>query len=294
MSAPRREWPYVEIDVPDEVADVIGSVLVDLGSNGVEQRDLGQRTSTLVAYFDAAPSLAAIARAVRQTHGVAADMASSAASTLRAGSVPDDDWLRLWKRGFEPTAIGRRLLVYPSWRRDDAMRVEGRVRIEVDPGMAFGTGTHETTRLCLEWLDDHWTGESLLDVGTGTGILAIAASLLLPEARIAGIDVDPVAIDVARENAQKNSVANRIDLRVAGPADVDERFDVVLANLTADVIESACDALVALLADEGTLVVSGVLLDQGDSVADLFSQRGLAVASRSSAGEWVALALQIS
>src|SRR5512143_2833044 len=111
--------------------------------------------------------------------------------------------------------------------------------------MAFGTGTHETTRLCLEWLDANWSGASLLDVGTGTGILAIAAALLAPTARIVAVDVDALAVEIAIENAEINVVDERIEFETCGPEAVEGEFDAVLANLTADVILNLQEHLVA-------------------------------------------------
>jgi ribosomal protein L11 methyltransferase len=219
-------------------------------------------------------------------------VAGGAAAGPRAVSTPDDDWLRLWKRGFEPTPIGRRLVIFPSWRRREAEAFADRVRVEVDPGMAFGTGTHETTRLCLEWLDEHWHGASLLDVGTGTGILAIAAALLEPSARVVGVDVDALAVSIARDNAEINGVAGRVALDVCGPEAVAGEFDVVLANLTAEVILAVGGALVARTRRGGRLVLSGVLADQADGVAREIEAAGLRLDGRREAGEWVALAMR--
>lgn len=292
--AHRTDWPFVELDVPAEAADALGSALVDLGSNGIEQRDQPDGIVRLVAYFSTMPELTELAAGLAHASGVDRDVARAAASDIRAGSTPDDDWLRIWKRGFEPTPVGERLLVYPSWRRDEARAMEGRVRLEVDPGMAFGTGTHETTRLCLEWLDTQWRGGSLLDVGTGTGILAIAAALLAPSAEIVAVDVDPVAIDVARANAAVNGVADRIALSTDGPDTVEGSFDVVLANLTADVILALDASLVERTRADGTLVLSGVLDTQADEVVASFVDLGLELLDCRSAGEWVSLALRRS
>ena len=288
----KTEWPYVEVEVAADAAEAVGAALFDAGSTGIEQRDADGERVRLVAYFAGPPDLEAIGAYVAAAPGVDPTVAREAAASARAGTTPDDDWLRLWKRGFEPTPIGRRLLVFPSWRRDEAEAFEDRARIEVDPGMAFGTGTHETTRLCLEWLDEHWTGGSLLDVGTGTGILAIAAVLLEPGSRAVAVDVDPVAVAVARENAELNGVAERIAFDTCGPDAVAGEFDAVLANLTADVIRLAGRELVARTRSGGSLVLSGILATQaGDVEADM-QDEGLALESRRDAGEWVALAMR--
>jgi len=277
------DWPKVEVEVDADAADDVGAELLDAGATGVEQQDLDGGGVRLVAYFPAPPELGDIALRLAPYPGVR--------SAPVGGSTPDDDWLKVWKRGFEPIPIGRRLLVLPSWKRDRAAEFPGRVRIEIDPGMAFGTGTHETTRMCLEWLDEHWHGGTLLDVGTGTGILAMAAALLEPESTVVAVDVDPVAIDVARENAASNR-AGQIEFAVGGPGRVSGLFDAVLANLTADVILRESDPLLGRLRPGGALVLSGILLQQAEDVAAAFAAEGLEITWRREQGEWTAFALR--
>lgn len=291
-AAPRTEWPFVELVVHSVDAEIVSAALLDLGSTGVEERPADDGRATIVAWFAAAPDLAELAAALASARTLDADIARAAASTLRAGSTPDDDWLKLWKRGFEPTPVGSRLLVFPSWKRAEALAIPGRIRIEVDPGMAFGTGTHETTGLCMEWLDLNWRGGSLLDVGTGTGLLAIAAVRLEPATRAVACDVDPIAIDVARENAGLNSVADSISFVVCGPDGVEGEFDVVLANLTADVILYVREALFARTRPGGTLVLSGVLVEQAEGVVAEMKALGLSLDWRRDAGEWSGIAMR--
>lgn len=291
-AAPRTEWPFVELEIESSDAEIVGAALIDLGSTGIEERPADGGRATIVAWFSTTPDIAELATALASARSLDADVARAAAATLRGGSTPDDDWLKLWKRGFEPTPVGSRLLVFPSWKRDEAMAIPDRIRIEVDPGMAFGTGTHETTRLCLEWLDSNWRGGSLLDVGTGTGLLAIAAVLLEPSTRAIACDVDPIAIEVAKENAGLNGVADSIVFDVCGPEGVDGAFDVVLANLTADVILYVRDALKSRTLPGGALVMSGVLVEQADGVVAEMATLGLSLEWRRDAGEWSGIAMR--
>ena len=291
-AASRTEWPFVELDVDSVDAELVSASLLDLGSTGVEERPADDGRATIVAWFAATPDLAELAAALASARTLDALVARAAASTLRAGSTPDDDWLKLWKRGFEPTPVGSRLLVFPSWKRDEALAIPGRIRIEVDPGMAFGTGTHETTRLCMEWLDANWRGGSLLDVGTGTGLLAIAAVRLEPATRAVACDVDPIAIEVAKENAGLNGVADSIAFDVCGPDGVEGQFDVVLANLTADVILFVRDALFERTRPGGTLVLSGVLVEQAAGVVAEMTALGMSLKWRRDAGEWAGIAMK--
>jgi len=154
--------------------------------------------------------------------------------------------------------------------------------------MAFGTGTHETTRLCLKAIMRFFKGGSFLDVGTGTGILAIAAARLSPEAEISACDTDPTAIEIARENARLNGVADRIDFRVGSVVESGASADFVCANLTADVIGSMLPALIG--ATCGRLVLSGILDSQLDSITEQLNDSGMSgnlVMMQD--GEWVAL-----
>jgi ribosomal protein L11 methyltransferase len=166
--------------------------------------------------------------------------------------------------------------------------------IEIDPGMAFGTGTHETTRGCLEMLEKYWKGGSMLDVGTGTGILAIAAVKLRPGSRVVGFDVDPEAVEVALENAAINGVAEEIEIEVNKLSSYQGQvFDLVLANLTADVIIPLSPEFPQVLKPQGALIVSGILREQTDDVRAALESHDLSVIEMKPDGEWMTMALQI-
>jgi len=190
--------------------------------------------------------------------------------------------------------VGRRFLVCPTW--DNSEPGAGDRVILMDPGRAFGTGHHETTRLCLEWLED-WTESnrpdtmSLLDLGTGSGILAMAGALL-GFGRVLAVDNDEEAVEVARENLRVNGLEGRIVLSVGSVGELEERFDVVAANLQANPLIEMAHALSERLQPEGMLVLSGILVDQGESVRSAYEEAGLLFVERRSAGEWCLLAFQ--
>jgi ribosomal protein L11 methyltransferase len=196
--------------------------------------------------------------------------------------------MQKWKDGFDAVEIGSKMIVAPSWKLP--LNNPNRVVIQIDPGMAFGTGTHETTRLCLEAIELYWHGGSLLDVGTGTGILAIAAALLVPGSRIVAIDIDPQAIEVARENLEINGVSSSIELREGHPGNLNSQlFEVIVANLTAEVIIDLIADLSASLASSGRMILSGILIEFAPEVERALSDCGLAVTEKREAGEWCAL-----
>jgi ribosomal protein L11 methyltransferase len=181
--------------------------------------------------------------------------------------------------------VGRRFIVAPPWSEVGAE--PDRVVIRIEPGMAFGTGTHETTRLCLSAIERHFRGGTFLDVGTGTGVLAIAAVLLHPEAFAEACDTDPAAVTIAHENAMLNGVAERVNFRVGSVDETTASADFVCANLTADVILRLLPALNA--ATCGHLVLSGILSTQAPAITTRLREMGLANYEVTTDGEWVAI-----
>ena len=284
-------WHAIEVEI-DRTAEMIATAhLWSHQTTGIEVSEdpAAPARVTLRAYFDAAPSLEQLREelllSLRQ-HG----QVETALRRLEAQTIADQDWLAEWKKGYEPVPVGRRLLICPSWKRDQVAGTD-RLVIEIDPGMAFGTGTHETTRGCLEMIETYWQGGAMLDVGTGTGILAMAALRLHPSARVIGFDNDPEAIEVARENADQNGLGEALDLEVNRlDAYQGEIFDLIVANLTADVIEPLAPLFPDLLKPGGHLVVSGILRTQEESVGEALRQVGLICDSTRPDGEWVTMA----
>ena len=200
--------------------------------------------------------------------------------------VADEDWLGEWKKSWQPVEVGERFIIAPPW--SDVSDARGRIVIRIEPGMAFGTGTHETTRLCLVAIEKYFAGGSFLDVGTGTGILAISAGKLVPEARIEACDTDAEAVAIACENARLNGVAERITFRVGTVAEATASADLVCANLTADVIVSMLPSLLSVTC--GRLILSGILETQWEVVNARLLECGVSAPSEIiQDGEWIAI-----
>lgn len=215
----------------------------------------------VTALFDAAADAAALKRQLAGQFG------AEVAGRLIEEALADQDWERAWLDQFQPMRFGRRLWVCPAGQ---APPVEGEtVIIDLDPGLAFGTGTHPTTALCLEWLDGHPpTARSVLDYGCGSGILAIAA-LKLGADSLWAVDIDPQALWSTRENAARNGVDAR--LHTCLPGELPEReFDLVLANILANPLIELAPQLAARVARGGELVLSGVLREQADAVREAY------------------------
>ncbi len=210
----------------------------------------------------------------------------------RARRLRDEDWQRAWQRRLRARRIGR-LLVRPSW--DTATAKAGEVAIEIEPGMAFGTGEHPTTALCLRALAELVRGgESVLDLGTGSGILAIAAAKL-GAARVLALDIDPQAVRAARENARRNGVEGVIDVHqgtLTPGMTARARYDLICANIDGLTLERLAPLLARALGPGGRLVLSGFLSESARALAEAFSALGLRPLAELHEAPWAALVLE--
>jgi ribosomal protein L11 methyltransferase len=272
------------LDAARERAEDLSAELFDEGASGVEVRD-GEGTpmpgvaqpaagrALLVAFF----AERAAAEEARAVHGG------------ELSEIADEDWSESWKQGLGPLEVGR-AFVRPSWV--DAPVPPGMVEIVLDPGMAFGTGTHPTTSLCLAALSDLLAarpGASVLDVGTGSGLLAIAAAKL-GAGRVAANDNDPVAVEVARENAERNGAT--LELTGANVGEIAGAFDLVVANILANTLVELAPDVAARVAPGGTVLLAGILVPQEDEVRAAYVAEGLRPTLERRDGEWSLLALE--
>jgi len=211
---------------------------------------------------------------------------------LRTRVVDEADWAEAWKRHFPVLRIGRRIVIRPTWRRHRA--TPGDVVLALDPGMAFGTGLHPTTRLCLaalEALADRGlvAGTRVLDVGSGSGILSIAAARLGAR-EVLAVDLDPIAVEATTANARRNRVARRIRARPGSVPTGEPPVDLVLANLIASVLVRLAPDLAEALRPDGWCLASGIFRDREAEVRDAFGRAGLEVDERWAEEDWLALA----
>lgn len=273
-------------DVPEEQAEDVSALLLDGGATGAEVRD--RSVAPMPGVASAPPGWArVIAFFATRAEAEAAAAAQGLAAVI--DEVAEQDWGEAWKRGLGPIRVGR-LVVRPSWT---ARVPDADVEVVLDPGMAFGTGTHPTTALCLAALDALLAaarGAHVLDVGTGSGILAIAAAKL-GAGRVVATDDDPVALDVAGENARRNGVA--LELTRTAPDEVAGQFPIVVANILANTLVALAPALAPRVARGGTLLLSGIVAGQEDEVSGAYRRVGLAPrpALDRADGEWRLVAL---
>ena len=286
-----RRWLELRVPAHAEAVEAVSEILTRVGHQGiavelpVEPR--GGADHTVKAYLLEDGEVVAKVNDVRDALGHLQAFGLGPIGELDVRQIKDEDWLESWKAQFTPLRIGR-FLVRPSW--SDAPLPDDAIEIVLDPGMAFGTGLHPTTQQCLEALSTiRVEAKSVLDVGTGSGILAIAAAKR-GASPVVGVDLDDLAVDAARENTTRNDVAIPVGLGSAG--DVPGRFDLVLANIVAPVLQRIASDLVARLAPRGMLIAAGISLPNEPATRDAFARAGLRVTvDRNLRDDWVALAM---
>lgn len=297
-------WLELAVEADGEAVEAVSEILsrVAPGGTSVEpgfelvEDGLGARIdpnlpATIRAYVSALDRTAAehAAATVSEALGHLQAFGLRPIADLRTRIVDESDWAEAWKAHFHVLRLGRRLVIKPSWRRH--RRTDDEVVIDLDPGMAFGTGLHPTTRLCLVTLEAVAERRPLgraLDVGCGSGILSIAA-VKLGATRALGVDIDPIAIEATLANARHNRVRSRVRAREGSLPSGDGPFDLVLANLIAGVIVEHATNLAAELDAGGVLIASGIFIDRESEVRQAIEGAGLEITGRRHETDWVAL-----
>jgi ribosomal protein L11 methyltransferase len=327
------QWMEITITAHPEAVEVLSEHLSEITSQGVSieepytLEDDGQRwrvkpdADVIVhAYLPQDEQANAALQRIETMLWHLRSIGPNFVGEMQVRTVDDEDWAETWKEHFHVTRIGKRIVIKPTWRTLDESYSDLAI-IELDPGMAFGTGTHPTTRLCLEFLEDVVTpGISMLDVGTGSGILAIGA-IRLGASHILGCDISSVAIRVAKENVEQNQLTDKIDiihgtlgLSEAGqtqivPSEIDEDdrntsslhesgifkihpilpYPLVTANIIARVIGELAETLYAVTAPDGILLASGIIADRADEALIPLQKAGFVDIKRKQEGDWIAL-----
>lgn len=300
----KSEWIEMRLQVPAAAVDLVCNELMELGCDGVtvEERQLDtfvppdpdevvSAVYAIKAYHPAVDDLEELRQQVRSAMEWLAGFVPDLLPALpEVRPVRNEDWAEGWKQHFGAVRIGPRLVVKPTW--EEFAPEPGDVVVNLDPGMAFGTGTHGTTRLCLEALaalfEERSAPKRVLDVGTGSGILAIAAAALGAR-RVLACDIEEEACRTAAENARLNGLAERIEVTGQPLEALEGAFDVVLANILAEENVRLADELVGRLAPGGTLVLSGILQEKEALVAEAFAAYPLNGPETTRREEWSCL-----
>ncbi len=271
-------WFQLKIALPEEAQEVASALLFAEGAVGMENRP-----DTLVAYF---PPETDGNRLLQKTEKFLASQGQRAPISLQ--KIPAENWQENWKENFKPLPVGRRFLVTPPWENPE--NPENRLVLKIDPGMAFGTGTHETTQLVLYLMEEVVRpGKRVWDVGAGSGILAIGAAKMGVRGIVAN-DVDPDAVRAAVENARLNRVPDAISFFVGGPeALADGLFDLILVNILSSIILEILPSVLSHLAPNGRVIFSGVLGEEKTAFLDRLEQFHLKIEKTKEQGEWLGI-----
>ncbi len=207
-------------------------------------------------------------------------------------NINQEDWATAWKKYYHPVKVTDKLVVVPCW--EDYKPNAGEITVTLDPGMAFGTGTHETTRLCMQLVEKYVKDETtFLDIGTGSGILAIT-SLLLGAKKAVGVDIDDIVLTVAHENAKLNNVDDRLEIQIGDLTEkITEKYDIVCANIVADVIIRLSQDVAQFMKDNSILLVSGIIDERADEVLDVLLNQNFNLIDRVEENGWVAMSFKI-
>lgn len=299
-----KSWYQVTCNVKNEIADAVAEYLTELSGCGVctENRNVDafspdeiplQETVTITAYFTMPCQIEDYLSRITAFLMEFVDSADTPQfAPVKMDLISEEDWANSWKDLFSPIEAGKLLLITPSWIKPPDST--NRAVITIDPGMAFGTGGHETTRLCLECIEKIITDESfytkcgelpILDLGTGSGILAIAAAKLC-QSHIDAVDIDPEAVSVAEENCRINGVDNQVSCSNALLETLESGYGLILANILAEELVRLAPPMLQRLAPGAHIVLSGILAEKEEYVVEAFRKYPVRLAESISAGEW--------
>lgn len=310
-----ENWMEIKVLTTTQAADLISEILLEAGSEGTmiedrndvaaNQRPEGQwdiideaiaerigDDVKVTGYFPIDEHLndviAQIQSELRRLRALELDFDLGKLEVITQG-FENEDWSESWKKAFKPIRLGEHFVIRPGWAEFDPL--PGDKVIEIDPGLAFGTGTHETTGMCTALVEKYVRpGQRVIDIGTGSGILAIAAAHMGAD-EVLATDLDPVAVRVAAENAGINGFGDRISCRCGDLLDVvDVSGDVVIANIIADVIIMLARPVRARIADGGLFICSGIAVDRRDDVIRALNEADYEILDEPVKGEWAAFA----
>ncbi|RAX09275.1 50S ribosomal protein L11 methyltransferase [Photorhabdus bodei] len=271
-------WIQLRLNTTGQLAESLGDTLMENGAVSVTFQDSHDNPvfeplpgetrlwgdTDVIGLYDAETDMKAVISQLEQVPELGKGFIH------KIEQLEDKDWEREWMDNFHPMRFGNRLWICPSWR--DVPDPDA-VNVMLDPGLAFGTGTHPTTSLCLQWLDSlNLEGKTVIDFGCGSGILAIAG-LKLGATHAIGIDIDPQAIQASRDNAERNGVLERLTLYLAKDAPTDLESDVVIANILAGPLRELAPVIGALPKPGGLLGLSGILTNQAESVIQAYTDK---------------------
>lgn len=307
-------WIEVKINTTSEASDAVSQMLMSIGSGGVVIEDpfdikkeakkagsldyidenlLNTADDNVVvkAYFSADRNRSELVHIISEKINFISKFLNTGKGNVAISEVNDEDWANNWKKHYKPFHISERVVIKPSWESYNAKRDE--VVIEIDPGMAFGTGTHDTTKMCAVFIEKYLNKNDLvLDIGCGTGILSIISAKLGAK-KVKAIDIESTAVKVAKENCILNNVNHIVDIYQGTLADFDfSKSNIIVANIIADVIIDISEIVPNYIKEGGFFIASGIIKEREKEVVNKYLGLGYSVNAKIESGEWVAIAFR--
>lgn len=262
----------------------------DYAEEDVFKRSDGDDSVYIKTYVSEEKNIVEFIDAVKSRIQLLKDYLDIGDGGVYTAKVNEEDWANNWKKYYKPFKIGDRILIKPEW--EDVNAEDGDIVIEMNPGMAFGTGNHETTSMCIENIERYLTKDSVVyDIGCGSGILGITAAMLGSKS-VLGIDIDEVAVKVANENIIKNGVESKMTAikgNLADEIDEDKKADIIVANIIADIIIFLSSDIKKYLKEDGYFISSGIILDKVEDVVSALEKNGFKVEDVQKRGEWACI-----
>lgn len=305
------KWHELIIKTTEEAYDAISEMLMSIGAGGVaieDPNDIRTEISkagsldyaddeflnslgddvTIKTYFPGNLNRSELTELVKGKLEFISGFLDIGEGYKGCSEVDEEDWATAWKKYYKPVHISEKIVIKPSWEEYEGK--EDEIIIQLDPGMAFGTGTHETTRLCARMIEKYLNdGDSVIDLGCGTGILAIIAAKLGAR-RVSAVDIDEVAVRVAKENCLVNNVSQTIYASKGVLEDIKkEKVDLIVANIIANVIIDISESLPCYLKTGGVFITSGIIRERKQQVIDTYLSRGFELIAVQEDGEWVGI-----
>lgn len=281
-------WKELSIEIDNQALEAVSNIMHELGSGGVVIENNGNRARVTGYYYndEGFPSL--LERIKYRINKLTDYDLDPGELIFTIQERKNEEWATNWHKYFKPMKIGKNFIITPSW---ESIVDEERIIIRIDPGMAFGIGSHETTRMCIELLeeqiDKNLQGKNMLDIGAGTGILSIAAAYLGLD-NILGIDIDPAAVEAARDNIRINQVTDRVKiLKGDMTKDIRGKFSIITANLLPDLIMLLLPSLPSFMKEDTKVILSGIIMDKREFIIDRIHDLGLGIIAEKVLNEWV-------
>lgn len=299
------KWIEINAVLPRENEDVVSGIFYNLGAKGLDIEDskdlidLSNRKNEwdffgisleglnldeikIKAYFSQEEDIDFIVSFLKE------NIEEKGFGKITTAEIEDEDYLNNWKKYFKPFKIGRNIIIKPSW--EDYEEKEEDIIIDIDPGMAFGTGTHETTSLCIEALEEYVEkGDTVFDIGCGSGILSLVSAKLGAQ-RVLAIDLDPLCVKTSKENIIKNKLEDKIEVKKGDLLQVLQgKADLIVANIIAEVILTMTDDIKDYIKEGGIFIASGIILEKKDRVLESLKDNDFKIEKIKTQGEWVSI-----